>query len=303
MFQAQDEAVLTSFEEALSQSAMSSSTITNYLADLRTFLRWGQHEFDSEFSLLDVNQEHIRLYRYHLVEKLNRATSTVNRHLMALKKFFTFANRLGIVSSNPLLGVALVQDDEQVMIQPLDEADVEKLLAAAQNGARASLARRDVAILTLLIYAGLRVSEIVNLRKEDLIFDHPGIRLRVCRPQDEEKCRHLTLPQIVYKKLSSYLAVRPQTAISNCLFLNQRGRPISERTVQRIVSDCGRAADLEGVSAQILRRTFAWQRFQATNDLELVSQELGHQTKAITAQYLLIQEPSGSRHGDLTSLV
>ncbi len=303
MFQAQDEAVLTSFEEALSQSAMSSSTITNYLADLRTFLRWGQDEFDNEFSLLDVNQEHIRLYRYHLSENLNRATSTINRHLMALKKFFTFADRLGIVSGNPLIGVALVQDDEQTILHPLDDSDIEKLLDAAKNGTRASLARRDVAILTLLIYAGLRVSEIVNLRKEDLIFDHPGVRLKVCRFQDEEKCRHLSLPQTVYKTVTSYLAVRPQTAITNCLFLNQRGRPISERTVQRIVSDCAKSADLEGVSAQVLRRTFAWQRFQATNDLELVSQELGHQTKAITAQYLLIQEPVGSGHGDLTSRV
>ena len=94
MAQDQDEAILTQFEEALTQSALSSSTIVNYLADLRAFLRWGKREVGDKFSLAEVSQEHIRLYRYHLTQKLNRAASTVNRHLMALRKIFAFAKEV-----------------------------------------------------------------------------------------------------------------------------------------------------------------------------------------------------------------
>ena len=87
----QDEAILTRFEETLSQAALASSTIVNYLADLRAFLRWGKGELTPEFSLLQAKQEHVRRYREYLAQELNRATSTVNRHLMALRKFFIFA--------------------------------------------------------------------------------------------------------------------------------------------------------------------------------------------------------------------
>ncbi len=285
-----DDIILTNFEESLTQAALSSSTIVNYLADLRTFLRWGQCEIDSDFTLLIVNQEHIRLYRHHLTGNLNRAASTVNRHLMALKKFFTFALRMGMISINPMTGVALVQDDDSAMLQPLAPADINRLLEAARNGPRAGLVRRDVAILELLVYAGLRVSEVTNLGKDDLIFDHPGVRLKVCYQQDDSKTRYLPLSTAICRTLTDYLAIRPQTDKTDCLFLSQRGQSISERTVQRIVRDCARAAGLEGVSAQTLRRTFALQLFRETNDLDLVSERLGHQSKAITAQYLLVNE-------------
>lgn len=290
MFPAQDEIILINFEESLTQAALSSSTIVNYLADLRTFLQWGQCEVDSDFSLLIVRQDHIRLYQHHLTGNLNRAASTVNRHLMALKKFFAFALRMGLISTNPMVGVALVQADEPVAPPTLSDEALDKLLAAAHNGPRAGLVRRDVAILELLIYAGLRVSEITNLHKDDLIFDHPGVRLKVCYQQDDSKTRYLPLSPQICRTLNDYLAVRPQSARTDCLFLNQRGQPISERTVQRVVNDYAKAAGLKKVSAQTLRRTFALQLFRETNDLALVSERLGHQSKAITAQYLLVNE-------------
>ena len=285
-----DEAVLTRFEEALTSSALSSSTIVNYLADLRAFLRWGKSEVDDGFSLLNVTQEHIRLYRYHLVQELGRAASTVNRRLMALRKFFAFAGQVGAMSLNPMAGVSLVQNDRQIVSQPLSTDEVERLLLAAKTGARAGLVRRDLAILQLLIHAGLRVSEIVDLQKDDVIFDNPGVHLRVCRQQNEANARHLPLPHEVCKAINDYLRVRPLTAITGHLFLSQDGRPISTRTVQRIVSDCAKSAGLTGVSAQSLRRTFALQLFSETNDLELVSERLGHQNKTITDQFLAVHQ-------------
>jgi integrase/recombinase XerC len=298
MFQNQDEDIFIMFEERLTHLALSPSTIINYLADLRTFLRWGQGKIDSEFSVLSVNQEHIRLYRYHLAQELQRATSTVNRHMMALRKFFTFTLDAGLISNDPMTGVALIQENGRVALQALERDEVEKLLRAAQTGSRASLVRRDVAILQLLLHTGLRVSEIVNLQTEDLIFDHPGVRLRVSHKQDEAKTRYLPLSQTVYKVLCDYLAIRPQTTTTNHLFLNQRGQAISDRTVQRIIGDCAKTAGLDGVSAQNLRRTFALHLFTQTNDLALVSQQLGHQTTSITAQYLMAHELSSvdSRH-------
>lgn len=265
--------------------ALSPSTVINYLADLRAFLHWGKEQVTPEFSLRQVRQDHLRLYRRHLIDQLNRAASTVNRHLMALRKFFAFAKDLGIVSLDPTLGIPLVQNTTLHASPPLSEEEVEKLLEAARNGSRAGLVRRDVAILQLLLHTGLRVNEVIDLKKEDLVFDNPGVHVKVCPNGDETQARELPLSTQLCKVLLEYLAVRPQTSTS-CLFLSQDGRPISARTLQRIINDCARTAGLQGVSAQSMRRTFALQLLQKTQDLALVSKRLGHQSKSITEQYL-----------------
>ena len=289
MSQEQDEVILAKFERWLVDRRLSSSTIVNYLADLRTFLRWGEAEAGPEFSLARANQEHIRLYRYHLTQQRQRASSTVNRHLMALRKFFTFAQETNVVPINPTSGVALVQNDGQAVSRPLSNDDIEKMLEAAGNGSRAGLIKRDVAILQLMLHTGLRVSEIVELRQDDMVFDNPGLRLRVRNGQDD-KIRYLPLCNEVCKSLNEYLDMRPKAATTDHLFLNQQGHAVSDRTVQRIISDSARAAGLEGISAQSLRRTFALKLLDETNDLELVSERLGHQNSAITAQYLAVHE-------------
>jgi len=284
-----DEIILTRFEESLTLSELSSSTIVNYLADVRAFLRWGKSEIGDSFALPYVTQEHIRRYRNYLAQELKRAASTVNRHLMALRKFSAFAKQVGAMSMDPTVGVSLVQDDRQVASRVLTTAEIEKLFQAAGNGTRAGLVRRDEAILQLLLHAGLRISEIIDLEQDDVIFDNPGVRLRVGRTgQPEGDVRYLPLPNQAYKALSDYLLVRPHSAGSNHLFLGQDGRPISGRTVQRIVSNCAKSAGVAGVSAQSLRRTYALQLLANTNDLDLVSERLGHQNRAITLQYLAV---------------
>lgn len=287
----QDELMLVKFEESLTQAGLSASTIVNYLADLRVFLRWGKCEIGQQFSLAEVSSDHIRLYRHYLAQELHRAAATVNRHLMALRKFFAMAKEMGLLTEDPTTEIALVQEDGQANSRPLSKEEIEELLAAAQKGSRAGLARRDLAILHLLLHTGLKVSEIVALKKDDLIFEYPGVQLKVCREwSDDPKTRYLPLVGEVCKTLHEYLKVRPQTSTTDHFFLSQEGRPISNRTVQRIIGDCAKAVGLEGVSAQSLRRTFALQLFSETHDLELVSERLGHQTKAITEQYLAVHD-------------
>ena len=282
----QDELILIRFEEALTQAALSSSTIVNYLADLRAFSRWGQRRITGEFSLQKVTPEHIRLYQNYLVKELKRATSTTNRHLMSLRKFFSFAQEASFISEDPAVGVALVTDADHPKSRVLTEQEARILLKAAQNGSRASLIRRDSAILHLLLYTGLRVREVVDLQKNNVIFDDPGVRLQVCSHQDKSQSRYLPLPSEVCQTLKGYMQVRPQSSMTDCLFLSQEGRPISSRTVQRIISDCARVAGLKGISAQTLRRTFATNLLTKTGDLALVSKRLGHQSQSITEQYL-----------------
>ena len=121
----------------------------------------------------------------------------------------------------------------------------------------------------------------------DLIFDFPGIHLRVQPKSANESTRDLPMSGDLCRVLDDYLKVRPGSRADN-LFLSQEGRSLSPRTVQRIISDCSQLAGISGVSAQSIRRTFAVRLLQQTEDLALVSKRLGHQNIAITEQYLSV---------------
>lgn len=279
--------MLIFFEEDLVQKGLSSSTIVNYLADLRAFRRWAGNAVSPNFAFPDTTQEHIRRYRYYLVQERARAVSTTNRHLMSLRKFFAFATLRGLLARDPAAEVAIVHEERPSSAKILSGDEIQKLLEAAKNGSRAGLVRRDVAIIQLLVDTGLRLGEVVDLQKTDLIFDFPGIHLRVRPKSMNEPTRNLPLSGDLCKVLDDYLKVRPESRTEN-LFLSQEGRSLSPRTVQRIISDCSHSAGITGITAQSIRRTFAVRMFQQTEDLALVSKRLGHQNIAFTEQYLSV---------------
>ena len=287
-----NEELLVRFEEHLVLTQLSPVTVVNYLADLRALLRWGEEHVGPEFSLVALTPEDIRAYRAYVFEEKGCAAATVNRQLQTLRKFCAFTTRVGLTVANPAEGIALVQDGEsEATPTPLTEEQVTALIKASAGG-QPSLARRDTVILMLLLHAGLRVNELVELRLDDVQFDYPGVHLVVGLPSRRGKdgrpgeTRNVPLEGEARQALYDYLSVRPQIEGEEHLFLSREGRPLSARSVQRIVSVLGRSAGLEGVSPQALRRTYANHLLATTGDLALVAERLGQQDLAAAAQYV-----------------
>jgi integrase/recombinase XerD len=278
------EALLAQFEEHLVFTQLSPLTVVNYLADLRSLVRWGVDRIGSDFSLDTLSPNIIRAYRSHLLEEKRCAIATVNRRLQALRKFCAFAVKAGIMTSSPAEGVQLVQSKGTAPVTPLTAEQIEELIQVSGDE-RSSLARRDAAILMLLLHTGLRVNELEKLCLDDVHFDHPGTHLTVKDGRHGE-ARKVPLEGGLPNALYEYLRVRPNVEGEAHLFLSREGRPLSTRSVQRIVSARAQAAGLEGVSPQTLRRTYASRLLVTTGDLALVSQRLGHQNLATTTRYL-----------------
>ncbi len=302
----ENEALLARFEEHLVQIQLSPTTVVNYMADLRALLRWGEERGGSNFSLVDLTAEDIRAYRAYVFEDKGCAAATVNRKLQTLRKFCAFTTRVGLATDNPAEDIALVQDgDSEATPAPLTEEQVAALVRASASG-QPSLARRDTVILMLLLHTGLRVNELVELRLDDVQFDYPGIHLVVGAPARRGRAqppfgraqpsfgedgrsgetRNIPLEGEARQTLFDYLSVRPQIENEDHLFLSREGRPLSVRSVQRIVSTLGRSAGVEGVSPQALRRTYANHLLERTGDLALVAERLGQQDLAAAAQYV-----------------
>jgi site-specific recombinase XerD len=283
-----NEAALLQFERHLVQISLSPKTIASYLADLRVFTRWGTQANRDHFSIVQVSPDHIRAYLAYLLEDLGRTPATANRHLQALRKWCAFITKTNLVSCNAAEEISLVPLEAGEEPQGLSATACTALLEAAED-TRVAIAKRDVAILTLLLRTGLRVSEVVNLNVDDVVFDYPGVHLKI---QDGRGrgAREIPITPDVCRKMKEYLLVRSKASQSQQLFLTQEGSGLSARTVQRIVYRCTRQANLRGVTAQLLRRTYAMNLLHETQDLDLVRERLGHQTTNITLRYLNLQD-------------
>jgi site-specific recombinase XerD len=312
--------LLARFEEHLASSGMASATIVNYLADIRSFSSWFcDVQSNGGFPSL-VGAEHVRHYCRALYQD-GRSVSTINRRLQALRKFYDFVGQTDLAMRNPARDVERLDEPSAVSPRVLSTDEIRQLLSAVDQGTDA-LACRDRAIMLLLIETGLKVSELVDLRVGDLMFDADarvhdtgaGVCGRVLVGQKHRSLgRWLALDAEISVALQAWMQAyshvwvlegrgnndqpgkrsrdeRPANIgppVTGHLFVNRQGQVLSVRSVQRLVSHYARVAGLEGVSTQTLRYTFARRAFLERNgDLSEVARMLGLRDVAGVRRYL-----------------
>jgi site-specific recombinase XerD len=261
--------LLARFEEHLVSLGMAPATIANYLVDIRDLSRWLD---DQGLSLLNAGSENIRRYCQSL-HRQGRSASTINRRLQALRKLYDFAIQVGLSTSNPAREVERLSEHSMAPPRILTADEASDLLRAVGDGVN-SLARRDRAILLLLLETGLKPSELVDLRAEDVVLQAGSGYLLV--GQDlESGGRCLTIGSEVCAALRASMRVRAPALGVDHLFVSRLGQPLSVRSVQRLVSNYAQAAGLEGVSVHSLRHTFAHDVLEETQDPLEVARALG----------------------------
>jgi site-specific recombinase XerD len=273
--------LLARFEAHLVQLTMSPATITNYLADLQNFAAWFDETLLGGIPLVDAQSEHIHRY-CHSLQKQGRSSSTINRRLQAVRKFYDFALSAGLSSHNPAREVDRFNGKEPSS-HTLSVEEVTCLLGTVNNGSD-SLARRDRAIILVLLDTGIKVRELVDLRVEDLDLDVGSGYLWVGHDL-ESGGRCLVLGSETCAALRAYLDLRVAAPGVDHVFVSRQGRVLSARTVQRLVSNRARSAGLEGVSAQTLRYTFAHDALEQW-DIQKVARMLGLRDVASARRYL-----------------
>ena len=144
-------------------------------------------------------------------------------------------------------------------------------------------ALRDEALLNLLLYTGLRVSECADLRVSDVVLNGKDPRI-IVRAGKGRKYREIPLHKTARQPLEAYLAVRP-TDRGEALFLGQRGA-LGARGMQFRIAALAEAAGLKDVTPHVLRHTFATRLLrEAKVDLVTVAALLGHSSIATTQIY------------------
>jgi integrase/recombinase XerC len=256
---------------------VSPHTLAAYRRDLEQLLAFVSGETGGAAVVTDV--DHLLLRRYLALLGKRAKKSSVGRKLAAIRSFFRFLVRQGVVAKNPAELIATPKKENRLPFH-LDIDQVTTLVEAPQDDDRHAL--RDRAILEMLYSCGLRVSELTGLAIGDL--DLSGGMVRVLGKGGKE--RIVPVGSRALEAIHVYLQGRGEPGGSGPLFLNTRGQRINRRSVARIVdAHVLRIAAFKRISPHILRHTFATHMLEGGADLRAIQELLGHASLSTTQKY------------------
>ncbi len=258
-----------------------------------------------ELTHLDIEEylEHMSLYQKD-GRDITNAERGKSRKLAALRSFYNYFYRTEMLKNNPasLVSLPKLHDKEIIRLEP---NEVAVLLNQVEDGTKLTKKEleyhkktkvRDVALLTLLLGTGIRVSECVGLDLQDVNFDVCGIKIR--RKGGYEAIVYFG--EEVETALLDYLEERelviPMEGHENALFLSLQNRRMTVRAVENLVKKyASRVTTLKKITPHKLRSTYGTNLYQETGDIYLVADVLGHKDVNTTRKHYAAQQDANRR--------
>lgn len=227
-----------------------------------------------------------------------------SRKLASLRSFYNYYFQNELIEKNPAALVPLPKRHQKEIIR-LEPNEVAILLDQVEAGSKLTKKEleyhkktklRDVALLTLLLGTGIRVSECVGLDLSDVNFDVGGIKIR--RKGGYEAV--IYFGEEVETALLDYLEERehiiPAEGHENALFLSLQNRRMAVRSVENLVKKySSRVTSLKKITPHKLRSTYGTTLYQETGDIYLVADVLGHKDVNTTRKHYAALEDERRR--------
>jgi integrase/recombinase XerC len=267
---------------------LSGATVRNYLSDLRQFAAfceasWEEAEAGGPFDPSGVTTPVITLYRAHLKNVVELKPATINRHLVSIKRYFSWALDEGIVVRDPAKAVRLVP---RVVPPPRHLTDREEAALVGAVERYGSL--RDRALIVVGLHTGLRAGELCKLAPSDVRLHKRSGYVAVYGKRG--KYREVPLNSTARGALSEALAGLPEGA--TCLFPSRKQREggefgaITERALGYVVAKYATMARVEDVSPHDLRHRFGYEMARRNVPLHRLAQIMGHDSLDTTMVYV-----------------
>ena len=258
----------------------SPQTVQTYEESLRAFDSYLTFR-DNGLSIDSVDTDLIRDWMESLMDKGNSA-STINKNLSALRSFYRFALKRGLVKKDPAHAVTGPKKSKPLP-QFLREGEMDRLLDGLEWDSSFNNVRART-ILILFYETGLRRSELVGLDDKDV--DYDAAQLKVTGKGNKQ--RIVPFGAELAEQLKSYQAVRREKFGETCgaMFLSDKGERISGEQVYQIVRKyLSMVTSLKKRSPHVLRHTFATAMLNNGAGLESIKNLLGHASVSTTDIY------------------
>lgn len=307
------------FFRGIDQTTASRTRIA-YALDLRIFFEFLQETnpacrskeiTEYPLSLLDqIKREDIEEYLEYLSYYVKDGTEYTNdelgksRKLASLRSFYNYFFTNELIETNPAALVPMPKRHEKEIVR-LDPNEVATLLDQVEAGTKMTASQlrfhektkvRDLALLTLLLGTGIRVSECVGLDLQDVDFDN--MRIKVRRKGGNEDVVYFG--EEVEEALLNYFEQRKSIATmeghEDALFLSLQNRRMSVRSVEKLVKKyASLVTTMKKITPHKLRSTYGTTLYQETGDIYLVADVLGHKDVNTTRKHYAAMKDENKR--------
>jgi len=255
------EGLLLKLKRELEIRNSSNRTIKGYLYSVNKFLEYSKDKGMNEEVVKDYTQQNLR----------SKNPSSVRRDLFAIKFFFENVLKQKLDLPNPKKNSTLPD------ILTIEE--VRKLIGTTSN-------IKHKLIIKFLYGCGLRVSEIVNSKKDDVNFEEGLVHVRLAKGK---KDRFVKIPDSVKEELENYVKI----GNGKYLFESNRGGKLTTATIQAILKNAAKKSGIKKrVYPHLLRHSFATHLLEQGTDLRIIQKLLGHSDIKTTQIYTQISQAS-----------
>lgn len=249
-------------------------TLKSYSCDLQQFFNF----LSSNFKIKKVKDINFQLVRGWITQLLNNNISTrsVNRKITTLKTYFRFLIREDIIKQSPMIKIVSPKTSKRLPVF-IEEVKMNELLEDIDFGT-GYVAQRDRLILEIFYFTGIRLSELINIKKNDIDFSNNTIL--VLGKRNKERLIPITV-DLIYK-------IKNLNNLDNSsyLFSNEKEKRMSSKQVYRLVNKyLSKVTSLDKRSPHILRHTFATHMLNNGADINAIKELLGHTSLNATQIY------------------
>ncbi len=248
------------FKAEINLRGYSKNTLKNYTYTIEKFLDFINKDPK------EIEESDIKRYLIHIQQGNNATNRTIHRHLNAIKTFFK------INKSRVAEEIKLPKTSKRLP-KFLTIEDIERLLGSIKN-------KRDKAIIQILYACGIRISELVNLNREDI----EGNNINILNGKGA-KDRVVYIDEGTLQKTKTYLKTRKDD--NPALFTNNKKERLTQRSIQRLVKQYAIDAGIKKeVTPHKLRHSFATHLLQNDADIMVIKELLGHSNLSTTQIYM-----------------
>ncbi len=273
-------------KDRLEVAVLAQKTVDTYLASITSFLDYAHGT--CRIDPIKSRGKHLQAWLTVLRPTISR--SRLRQHQYALKSFFAFLHKLGVIADNPADPQPSLQKKPSKKIEPVPEKEVFRLLGAIDQSTWYGI--RNHLIFAILWCLGLRTSELTRLQVKSFEPEHdPKKRIGLLRVRGKnKKQRALFVVDDLCDEPCSYLKdPRSPTNREGPLLTAKKEKAISSNRIQKLMKEyVDKAAIQSTITPHILRHTFATEMYRQGVPFAAIQAMLGHEKKEETALYINI---------------
>jgi integrase/recombinase XerC len=264
------------------EKRFSEHTQVSYTTDLNQFIQFAQNKYNC----IEPSEVDYRMIRNWIVQLMDvhNSSRTVNRKLSALKSFYKFLLKEGLVSMNPLNKISSPKVSKRLPVF-VEEKQMDVLLDEIEFG-NDYRGQRNKLVVEMFYFTGIRLSELMNLRNSDIDFHSSTIK--VTGKRNKERIIPITME--FSEELRKFIIFKQKSGLPGqnieYFFVREKGQKLYPKAIYRVINSYLKlVTSIDKKSPHVIRHSFATHMLNHGADLNAIKEILGHSNLSATQVY------------------